>query len=241
MIALTPEILRAARLGFVGGLLWSAPFAVLTFIVCLNERISPVMSAIAAQGTLLIWASIAMVVRVGQTVDDAAPRSEIETDWRETIRESVGRAARQATLIATPVAAFLVFGTWGYGASSAVMSGAMLMGIWVGSAALVGLGRGEKLARERLFAKAPLGWEAHHRKLVAQSARRAARQSCWSAVPVSLAIGLFMVAQGTNVIMAVIVSASVIATWVGSAAGVGANRGEQAARTELAARLKDTV
>ncbi len=145
--------LHPALCGALQGACWALPFGILTTVVCLQypptevrpgviPGISLDLAILAGVAVIGIWASIAGLVGWVQAYRPPPTRREV------VIQQEVARAARSATIYSSPVVIMAVVLTWGYGPGQAVLSGTMISGIWVGSAACVGLARGLSLARD---------------------------------------------------------------------------------------------
>lgn len=147
------RIRRGALRGLVGGLLWSVPVGLLCALSMFTVR-APVAEQwnLAFQTfayTVLTWVSIAASVGAQRAREDALPE-----EYRRLLRAGVLGAIHQALLFAGPVVLFAVFTTWMYGPVGAILSGLMILGIWLGSAAAVGHARASSrvaklLAQER--------------------------------------------------------------------------------------------
>jgi hypothetical protein len=132
---------RGALRGALGGLVWSLPVGLLcagsVFLVPATPQAHWDLAGQTLLWTVLTWVSIAAAAGA-QKAREAAMTAE----HRKVMKGYIFRAALQSTLFSTPVAAFAVWTTWGYGPGGAVITGVMIMGVWVGCATAVGRGRG---------------------------------------------------------------------------------------------------
>lgn len=135
---------RGALRGALGGLIWSLPVGVALAAVFWNDpKAGGLPGAFPIVGwTVGVWVAIAAFVGASQGFERTLP-----DESRSAVERHIRRAAIQATCFSTPVVLFLVAGTWGYSPIGALLNGSFLMGIWVGSAALVGRAKGMKEVR----------------------------------------------------------------------------------------------
>ena len=136
-------IAQGALRGAFGGFCWSLVVGVPAACSLWNIPNGGPIWGLASLGlTSLVWTGIAALVGASQT------REQTFTDeQRAVLRRRVRRSALQGLCFSLPVAAFLLVTNWGYGAAGAISSTLMLVGIWVGSAALVGHGMGRRTVR----------------------------------------------------------------------------------------------
>jgi hypothetical protein len=146
------KVFWAVCRGIVGGALWSLPFSALCIVLCWNERSTggPLGALQIGVWVTVIWAVIAGFASALRATEQSMP------EGRQVILRETRRAALRAALFATPVAVFYFSGTAGYGVVQAVLGTGMLLGIWVGSAALVGYAKGLAQARKEADLEAQL-------------------------------------------------------------------------------------
>ena len=136
-------VARGAVRGAFGGFCWSLLVGVpLAFMFWNVPNGGPIWGMFSLGLTSIIWTGIAANVGAGKS------REKTFTDeQRAVLHRRTRRSALQGLCFALPVAAFILVITWGYGPIGAIVNASMVLGIWVGSAALVGHGLGKRSVR----------------------------------------------------------------------------------------------
>lgn len=147
-------ILKSGLKGAFGGFLWSLLVAVpLVAFGEYDPRIRDHYHTLEmAYWTVGIW-----TVSAGLASLQRGRIATIPDEYSRIVQRAAHRAALQASFFAVPVAAFMFIGTVGYGVMSAIASVCMLLGMWLGSAALVGFNKGMKEAKKRRDAESQAG------------------------------------------------------------------------------------
>ncbi|MFO0880594.1 MAG: hypothetical protein U0840_24875 [Gemmataceae bacterium] len=138
---------RGLLRGALGGLFWSLVVGGAVSLFYLND---PKFGGLQGAWSVLFWTMLFWVPSAAAVGAARARDATLSAEHRQILQQEVRRAALQASIPAGAVAIFFIVGTMGYGLGQAIIGASMLLGIWIGSAALVGLGRGQARVRSLL-------------------------------------------------------------------------------------------